>query len=136
MAPTFRSGRSAEIKIIRGGTTYNLSSGGVDSNMARGAETHDVTTYGDNDRNFIPGLKNGSFTIQGLFATTYEDGINGCVGSTGTTISYGPHGNTAGNVKYTASIIVTSFDVSAPVGDVAKFSLQATRTGALTSTNY
>lgn len=119
---------------LTGGSTLTLSSGISDSNMDRSAGTSDVTTYGDDDMNYIPALRSGQWSASGIFASTYEAQLASVVGSTGVGIDWNPHGTASGARKYTAGVIMTAFNVGAPVGDKVSMSLTFQRTGAVKST--
>lgn len=119
-------------------TTYNLSSGLDDSTFDRSADTADVTTYGDSDKNFIATLRDGTFSAAGTFASTYEF-LASYLGSTSTiTLTYGPHGNSTGASypKYTCTVLLTGFSAKAPVGDKVSMDLTFQRSGAVTSTHF
>lgn len=145
MAPTFKIGKATSFRVVTGatvaatgvvtgGSTLNLSSGFGDSNMDRSAGTSDVTTYGDDDMNYIPALRSGQWSATGIFASTYESQLAASVGSTGLAIKWYPHGIVSGNRKFTAGVILTAFNVGAPVGDKVSMNLTFQRTGALRST--
>lgn len=140
MAPTFKHAKVASVRIVTGaalagGTTVDLSSGIIDVTMTRTADTSDITTYGDGDRFFLAGLRNGTFSLNGIFATTYEDKLGPLVGqSTGIWVKHHPTGVGASLPKFTAQVVITSLDVSAPVGDVSKYTMALQRTGPVTST--
>jgi len=146
VAPTFKIGKDTVFKVrtgttvalgtgvLTGGSTLTLSSGISDSNMDRSANTSDVTTYGDSDLNYIPALKSGQFSATGIFASTYESALASVVGSTGVGIDWSPHGSGTGTRRFTAGVILTAFNVGAPVGDKVSMNLTFQRTGALRST--
>jgi len=103
--------------------------------MTRQMDTADVTTYGDVDRSFLAGLRNGTFTMSGIFASTYEDFLAPLMGqSTGIWAKFHPGGVGASLPKFTAPVIITALDVSAPIGDAVKYSITFQRAGLLTST--
>lgn len=134
MAPTFRHGKGASARCAVGATTYVLSSGTRSVKMSRKADTSDVTTYGDNDRNFLAGLRSGEFSVSGIFASTYE-AISSALGTTSAvTFKFDPHGATSGRTRYSASVIMTAYDVSAAVDGNVEMEMSFMRTGALTST--
>ena len=134
MAPTFRHGKGASARVLVATTTYIISSGTRSVKMSRKADTSDVTTYGDNDRNFLAGLMSGEFSVSGIFASTYE-AISAALGSTSTiTFKFDPHGATTGRTRYQASVIMTSFDVSAAVDGNVEMEMSFMRSGALTAT--
>lgn len=140
MAPTFKHAKNAKTTIvtgaaITGGSSINLSSGVTDVSMSRSADTSDVTTYGDGDHYFLAGLRNGTFSANGLFASTYESKIGPLLGqSTNVWIVHQPQGTAAGLPKFTAQVVVTQFDVAASVTDAVKMTMAFQRTGPLTST--
>jgi hypothetical protein len=146
VAPTFKIGKSTVFKVrtgttvalgtgvLTGGSTLTLSSGFADSNMDRSAGTSDVTTYGDDDMNYIPALRSGQWSANGIFASTYESQLAASVGSTGLGIDWSPHGSASGARRFTAGVILTAFNVGAPVGDKVSMNLTFQRTGALRST--
>ena len=137
MAAVFRTGREAHLSIVYGGTTYDLSSGVEDGNMGRTVEAVEVTTYGDDDKVYIPGLGDGDFSFTLNLATTYEDVLAPTIqAATNPVIQFGPHGSDTGRTKYTRSVVVTSIGVGAPVGDAAKFDFACQGSGALTSTKW
>lgn len=140
MAPTFKHAKTARTFIVTGtalagGTSFELSSGITDVTMARTADTSDVTTYGDSDHNFLAGLRNGTFSVNGIWASTYEDKLAPLLGqSTGIWIKHHPFGVGASLAKFTAQVILTQCDVAANVTDAVKMTVNMQRTGALTST--
>ena len=77
---------------------------------------------------------------EGTFRGGYymDTTINGAIAAlqNGTQASlsfeYGPEGTTSGRKKYSGECIITSYEVSSPVGDVVTFSLEAQNTGDVT----
>lgn len=138
MAPVFRHGKSAFLSMSdTGGTTFTLSSGGDDASLNSNVETADVTTFGDNDRNYIAGLRNHDISFSGHFATTHEEKLRGMLGnSTATNFVFGPHGNTTGYTKLTGAAHMTQLSIGAPVGDKVSVSMSFQITGAVSSTKF
>lgn len=146
MAPTFRHGKAATIKLVvgatistagvaTGGTTRDLSSGLTDHSIGRTVETADITTYGDTDRTFLAGLRTGTVTGSGLFASTYEDILAPLLGvSTGLLIKASPHGAVSGRSLITCPVILTDLSVGVPVGDKVSYSISFQRSGPMKST--
>lgn len=98
-------------------------------------ETADDTAYGDADRSFIPGLKNGTMSASGNYdstVTTGPDVVLFGIRAIVTTYTYGPEGSTSGKVRYTGSCILTSYSISAPVGDKVAWSAEFQLTGPVT----
>lgn len=120
---------------ITGGTTRNLSSGITDMTFGRTVETADITTYGDGDRFYLAGLRTGTMSGNGIFASTYEDIISPLLGvSTGIGVKVSPHGAVSGRTLYTCGVIITDASVGVPVGDRVTMAFNFQRTGAILST--
>ena len=99
------------------------------------SETADVTTFGDNDKSFIPGLRDATFSFEGLFAAStaavddianYLDGALG--GSTKQVLTVDLQRSTGGRALMMQADD-TKYDVSAPVGDVVSVSVDAQASG-------
>lgn len=134
MALTFKHGKSSYLKASITGSTVTLSSGLDEISWDRTVDTAEVTTFGDGDKNFLPGLRDSSFSLNGHWASTYELLIDGWLGSSSlVTITYGPQGNTTGFPKRTQSAIMTSLGVSNPVGDKVSMSIAFQGTGAVST---
>lgn len=138
MAPTFRHGKGAYFSLSdSAGATINYSSGLDSITLNRTGETADVTTFGDNDRNFIPGLRVATISGAGHFASTYEEKLSASLGhSTLLTWVYGPESTSNTRRKLTGSAILTAFSVETPVGDKASMSFELQCTGTVTSTTF
>lgn len=138
MAPVFRHGKGSFFSLTSAtGGVINYSSGIDDCSLARKLDTPDVTTFGDNDKSYIVGLRDASFSVAGIFSSTHVKKLDALLGSTaGGAFVYGPEGTASGGRKYTGSSILTGYDVKSPVGGrvALTFSLQCS--GAITSTSY
>lgn len=140
MAPTYRHSKIGYLSFTSStGGTVNFSSGVDESSLERTVETAEVTAYGDNDKVYLAGLRDATVSASGHFASTYDEKLNPLLGSTTlSTITWGPHGNTTGQNrrKFTASAILTSYSMDAPVGDKASIETEWQLTGAVTSTKF
>jgi hypothetical protein len=138
MAPTFRHGKAAVLTLSdTAGTTFTLSSGLDDCSLDTTVETADVTTFGDDDRVYLSGLRTHSWSASGHMSSTHEGKLRGMLGNTtASNLGYGPHGNTTGFTKYEAETHITGYSVQSPVGDKVSFSISGQVTGPITSTNY
>lgn len=99
------------------------------------AETHEVTTLGATSKNYIPGLKDGTISIEGKFDPAVDAHLAGIAGLQ-VAFEYGPQGSTAGSVKYTGNCICTSYNPETPVGAEATFSAEFQLTGGWTRGTY
>lgn len=130
----FVHGKSAVFKVDdSGGTLRDLSSYLEEVSFPRSVETAETTTFGNNAKTYITGLSDATISITGLFDATADGYLAGVIGASATlSFEYGPAGSTAGNVKYSGECILTSYEVSAPVGDKVSASAEFQVSGAIT----
>lgn len=136
MAPTFVHGKGAVFQVTdTGGAAVVLSSGLDSLTLDRSVETAEVTAFGDDDKLYLSGLRDATFSASGHHASTYHAKLNGMLGnSTATSFQYSPAGTGTGNALYTGSAHVTSLSVDVPVGDKVSMSIDFQITGPITST--
>jgi len=119
------------------GSTVTMSSGLNDAGLARTVDTAEVTTFGDNDKEYLAGLRDATVSVSGNFTSTQSETWVGLLGhSTSPVFVYGPEGSASGARKYTGSCIVTAYDETSPIGDKIGSSISLQMTGAITSTSY
>ena len=99
-------------------------------------DTAEVTAFGDDDKEFIAGLRDGNFSLSGHWDVTADAALIGTFDGGTVVIIYGPEGNAGGSVEYTATCIVTSYSQSSPVGDKVSWSADFQRTGALARSTF
>lgn len=138
MAPAFRSGKNSFFSITSAtGGTINLSSGLDDASLDRVAQALKVTTFGDSDEVYIPGLRDASISLAGHFASTYEEKLFPLLGSTaGGTWVYGPESTANTRRKYSGASVVTNVKIGGPVGDKVSMSLSLQCSGVITATTF
>jgi hypothetical protein len=130
----FGHGKSAVFKLDDSGATLrDLSSYVNEASMPREIETAETTTFGSSAKTYITGLTDATISISGLYDSVPDGYLAGVVGQAATlSFEYGPLGSTGGYVKYSGECILTSYEVSSPVGDVVTFSADLQVTGAIT----
>ena len=132
----FVHGKSAVFKVDdSGGTLRDLSSYLNDVSMPRDIETAETTTFGvsGSAKTYITGLTDATISISGLFDSTADGYLAGVVGNTAPLeFEYGPEGSAGGKVKYSGLCIMTSYEVSASVGDAVQASADFQVTGQIT----
>lgn len=136
MAPLFRHGKGTFFSITSAtGGTINLSSGIDSASLARSLDTAEVTHFQQNDKVYIPGLRDHTFSVSGHFSSTHTAKLDALIGSTsGGAYVYGPDGSTAaGRRKYTGSALVTGLTYDTPVGDKVSMSIDLQGSGAVTA---
>ena len=134
--PTFAHGKSTDFALDdTGGSSRNLSNTLTDVSFPQTIDTAETTAFGSSNKSYIVGLKDGSFSVSGIWDATVDGYISGTEPASRSFI-YGPAGSTGGNVKYTGEAIMTNYAVNNPVGDVVTFSMDLQVTGAVTRGTY
>jgi hypothetical protein len=134
--PTFAHGKSTDFALDdTGGTSRSLANTLTDVSFPQTIDTAETTAFGSSNKSYIVGLKDGSFSVSGLWDATIDGYISGTEPASRSFI-YGPAGSTSGNVKYTGECILTNYSVSNPVGDVVSYTLDLQITGAVTRGTY
>ena len=112
---------------------YNLSSYLNNASVSASVETADVTAFGASSKSYIVGLQDATVSASGMY-----DGATGAIddaltaGMAGSNIlSVFPDGTAVGNFCRLASAHLTSFDITAPVGDVVATSAEYQVTGGV-----
>jgi hypothetical protein len=134
----FVHGKSADFRLDNaGGSLIDLSSYLDNVSFPQPIETAETTTFGSSSKSYIVGLKDSTISVSGKWDATPDAQIAAVLGQAATlSFQYGPAGSTVSNIKYTGECYVTSYDVTAPVGDVVTFSLELQVTGAVTRGTY
>jgi predicted secreted protein len=136
--PTFVHGKNADFEI--GGT--NLSDILNEASLPREIETAETTAFGGQDKTYITGLSDATVSLSGMFDATKDAAISTLItnlksGSiSSASFAYGPAGSAAGKPQFTGDALITSYELSSPVGDVVTFSLELQVTGGVTGGTY
>lgn len=107
------------------------------SDFERGADEHDVTTYGADDHVFDGGLGVGKTTIGGFYNTdaagpraTIEPLIGGVH-----PLVHRPAGTGTGKPQDSVNVLVKTYKESAPIAGYVMWTAELTHSGAVTTTN-
>lgn len=118
MAPVFKHGKGAKILM----NTAALSTVLNEVSFEGSVETADVTCFGDNDRNYIVGMRTASGSFSGLHdgSTAATDRLfqSALGGASADIFTIGVAGDAAGDPAYLAPGVLTQYSVSSPAGDV------------------
>jgi hypothetical protein len=130
----FVHGKTAVFKVDdSGGTLRDLSAYLEEVSFPRSVETSETTTFGNSAKTYIVGLSDATVSITGIFDSVSDGYLAGALGvATPLDFEYGPAGSTAGLIKYSGTCFMTSYEVSAPVGDKVSASAEFQVTGAIT----
>ena len=131
--PTFRHGKNTSFKIDNsGGTPVDISDTLNSVSFPRDAEVVETTSFGSNDRTYIVGFKNGTFSVEGTYDATVDGVLSGILGGDAGTFEYGPEGTAATRIRYTGEAILTSYEVNGTIGDAVAYTASFQISGAVT----
>jgi hypothetical protein len=116
----FVHGKSAVFKVDdSGGTLRDISAFLEEVSFPRSIETAETTTFSKSAKTYIVGLSDATISISGKFDSTSDGYLAGVLGQAASlSFEYGPAGSTGGLIKYSGECFLTSYEVSATVGDV------------------
>lgn len=138
----FVHGKGAVFKIDNAAGTLQTLTAYVDSiDFNNSVDVAESTTMGAEAKTYLSGQSDATMSISGKYDSTASTGpdvvLQGIIGNEATsTFEVGPEGSTAGKTRYTGECFLTSYVVSAPVGDVVSFSADFQITGAITRNAY
>lgn len=116
-----------------GDTERNISTATTSVTLDRNADTAEVTAFGNDDKAYIAGLKDATWSVEGSRDATIEGYVDGILGSARFYRIF-PEGSSSGKVYYEGTAICTAVSPSSDVGDANKWSASFQNTGAITRT--
>jgi len=141
--PTFKHGKNAQFRLDgTAGSLVNISDTLNEISMPREIDTAETTAFGQNDKTYITGLGDATITLSGMFDATVDTLIAGDIANlksgsvSSISFEYGPAGSASAQPKFTGEALITSYEVSSPVGDVVTYSLELQVTGAVTGSTF
>jgi hypothetical protein len=139
----FQPGKGAFIMIDGiAGTLVNVSAYADNFSFPQPIDTHDVSVFGTNAKQFIPGLTDGGqISMSGpldVALGTFVAALKAAqaAGSSTASVVYGPGGSVAGQIRQNAEVYVSSYDVSTSVGGRVEYSASLQVTGTVTNTTW
>ena len=123
---------------INDGTERDLTSYLTDIDGLPGpVGLHDATALGDSGTKDVAGLDDITFSVSGFYDDTATTGPEAVIGAlwaskANSTFRYGPKGSTATYLKYSGSIKVADFQVTAKVGNLTLFTARLKVQGVVT----
>lgn len=128
--PTFRHGKRTV--VLLNGT--DMSPFLNEATQTQQIETAETTTFSSEDKTYITGLGDGTISMSGLFddtANASDQVLRGIIQQEDETLTVLPEGATAGARSIVANGLMTSYEVSSPVGDVVSISAEFQADGGL-----
>jgi hypothetical protein len=107
------------------------------SELTRGADSHDTTTYGDDDHEVDGGLRKGNASIEGIYDNTLTTGPSAAIDpivGTKVTLIRRAEGTGTGKPEQTTTVLVEEYVETNPVADMVKWSVKLTVSGPITKT--
>ena len=140
MAVAPRHGRGTAFSLdSTAGTLVNLSSGLTEVSLSRDLDTAEITSFGDNDKSYIPGLRGATISLSGMFSSTHAEVLDGIFGVNSTATrswEWNPDGSTAASRHLLkGEAFPTSLEYGSSVDDKVSLSCELIVSGAVTSTN-
>ena len=106
-------GKEAFFKLGTEDITEYITDVGLD----RTKDAEDTTTLGKDSKTYIPGLKDGTVPISGNLTPDLDAELhNAYENDTPIAFEYGPAGDGSGKIKYSGTVIVTTYNISSPQG--------------------
>lgn len=136
--PTFVHGKNAQFVL----ESTNLSNTLNEISLPREIETAETTTFGSQDKTYITGLSDATVSLSGMFDAAADSAINAVIANlksgsiASASFTYGPSGSASSKPRFTGQALITSYEVSSPVGDVVTYSLELQVTGGVTGDTY
>jgi len=136
----FIHGKKSVFKIDNSSASpIDISAFCEEVSLSRDIETAEVTTFGDDAKEYITGLSDATVSFSGKFdagtASAVDPVLSGILGQDAT-VSWAYRVNSASvsttNPEYQGEGILTSYEVSGGVGDAVTFSAELQCTGAIT----
>jgi len=125
---SFQHGKNAFLSID--GT--DISAYTNSQSLNRMKDNFETTTFGNNDKTFIAGLREYDLSIGGpwdpaldLVMSTADDNASGV-------FIFGPEGNTSGDVRYSGNAFIANYNVDSPVGGGVTWTATFKPSGAVT----
>jgi len=138
----FTHGKGAVFKLDNAAGTLQVLTSFVDNvELNNTVDVAETTTMGAEAKTYLSAQSDATLSISGKFDGTAATGphviISGLIGlETTSSFEYGPEGSTTGKQKLLGECFLTSYVVSAPVGDVVTFTADFQVTGAVTVTTW
>lgn len=113
--------------------TNDISAYTNKADFPKAADTAETSTFGSDDKTFIPGLKGAGFSVEGLWDIALDTILDPLLG-TEVTIIYMPQGLGAGNVEYTFQAIMNAYNPPGSISGAVTYSAGFIITGAVART--
>lgn len=123
--------------LIIDGVTISSYTNGV--TFTRSIDSHDTTTHGLSAKRYQTGLTDATASVEGFYDSTAMTGPSAkfksiIAGDTSVVLKWRPEGTGSGKPEAEVSVIVTSYEETAPVADMVMWSAELQCTGTIDDT--
>lgn len=128
-------GKNAVVQLDNGANTLTpITSFLSKSSLERMRETAETTVFGVNDKTYIAGLKDATFSGEGNFDGALDLILSDDLGdNTNTkTLQYDPQGSTSGLPRYSVECWLTKYSIDTDIGEKGGCSFELQCTGVVT----
>lgn len=137
----FRHGKGFDLKLdSTAGTLVDFSNALDDVSLNRDMNPAEVTAFGDNDREFVKGLRGATISCSGHFESTHAVVLDGIFADTDDAATYtfelSPETTASSRHLFTGECVMTSLEYTGNVDDKVGMAFELLITGAVTSTNH
>jgi hypothetical protein len=131
------AGKNQVIKFANvAATLVDISQYLNDASMPQEAEQLEVTAFGAQEKQYLPGFRSGTLDFGGMWEAAIHDIIAPAVGASGIAVQrafeYYPQGTDTGEIRYSGTAVILSYEVSGSVSDITSFTASGRTTGATT----
>jgi len=114
------------------GSEQSMAGYANSSDLKRTVKELDATTFGDTEEKYSPGLKSNEISLDGDWAAALDGYLAPKLGVDLQSVIFGPSGNTAGMVKYTATAWLREYEIKSAASDKITFTGTVRISGAVT----
>jgi hypothetical protein len=126
---TFNHGSVAKMSLDANDVSLYLNEAGLE----REVDTAETSALGTVAKTYVPGLTDATFKLSGMFDPTFDALMDGFHGDASIPFVYRPAGDGAGTKpEYVGSCILSSYEISTSVDDMAEIDAEFQVTGPVT----
>jgi len=133
----FSHGKNAVVQLDNGaGSLTAITAFLSKSSLERMRETAETTVFGLNDKTYVAGLKEATFSGEGNFDGALDLILSDDIGDNASTktLQYDPQGSTTGLPRYSVECWITKYSIDTDIGDKGSCSFDLQCTGVVTRT--
>lgn len=139
--PSFKHGKNTVFKITdTGDTLQDISDVLDDASASQERDTAETTAFGDGDRTYIAGLRDGTISVSGHFdndADSVHQVLTALLNQDApTAFEYGPQGSATDDPKASGDCLLTSYEVSGEVSGKVSVSAEFQISGGITWSTF